>query len=295
MKKTLVGILALLTALTSTWWVLGSTGSEAAKPLIGRVHAAYQPLEDGKLFVLVIGSDARNGNPLTGVRSDAIHLVGLNTDTMRGGILNFPRDSYVSIPGHGTNRINTALFYGGPQLLVRSVEQLTGVHIDYWVLTAFQGFQELLRELGGIDYNVPMQLSDQGGSGAQLPAGRQHLAGWEVLQFARDRHDFPGGDVARTTNQAKILVALLKKLRSQVAGNPASLLRWMTAVQRNTSRSPSVGELFRLGVLATQTSPRKMRIVTVPVTTGSAGAASVVFISPSAQSIYARFRKTGRL
>lgn len=295
MRRITTWLCALATLITPVWLVLAGSGSQAVKPLIGRVHESFQPLADGRLFVLVIGSDARNGNPLTGVRSDAIHLVGINTETMRGGILNFPRDSYVSVPGHGTNRINTALFYGGPQLLARTVEQLTGVHVDYWVLTAFQGFQELIRQLGGIDYNVPMQLSDRGGSGAQLPAGRQHLAGWEVLQFARDRHDFPGGDAARTTNQARILVALLKKLRSQVAGNPASLLRWMTAVQRNTTRSPSLGELFRLGVLATQASPSKMRIVTVPVSAGSAGAASVVFINPSAQSIYARFRKTGSL
>lgn len=295
MKGTTAWLCALVTVVASAWFVLGGAGSQASKPLIGRVHESFQPLDDGKLFVLVIGSDARTGNPLTGVRSDAIHLVGINTETMRGGILNFPRDSYVPVPGHGTNRINTALFYGGPQLLAHTVEQLTGVHIDYWVLTAFHGFQELIRELGGIDYKVPMQLSDRGGSGAQLPAGRQHLAGWEVLQFARDRHDFPGGDVARTTNQARILMALLEKLRSQVAGNPASLLRWMTAVQGNTARSPSLGELFRLGVLATQASPKKMRIVTVPVRAGTAGAASVVFIDPSAQSIYARFRKRGSL
>ena len=103
---------------------------------MGLVHESFVPAE-GKIFVLVIGNDARYGNPDQS-RADAIHLVGINIDKMRGGILNFPRDSWVPIPGHGTSKINDALYEGGPQLLAQTLEGLTGIHIDYWVMTGFQ-------------------------------------------------------------------------------------------------------------------------------------------------------------
>ena len=95
------------------------------------------------LFVLVIGNDARAGNPDRS-RADAIHIVGLDTKTLRGGILNFPRDTWVSIPGHGSGKINEALYDGGPQLLARTLENLTGIRIDLWVMTGFEGFKPVM-------------------------------------------------------------------------------------------------------------------------------------------------------
>ena len=85
----------------------------AAAPITaGRVHADHQP-KDGKIFVLILGSDARAGNP-TNSRADAVHLAGINTKTMKGGILNFPRDSWVNIPGSGSARITNLFTEGGP-------------------------------------------------------------------------------------------------------------------------------------------------------------------------------------
>ena len=272
---------------------LGGSPGLAGQLLVGRVHAAYQP-NDGKIFVLVLGNDARSGNPDQS-RADAIHLVGINTDKMRAGILNFPRDSWVNIPGHGSSKINEALYDGGPALAAQTIESLTHIHIDYWAMTGFEGFVGMIHALGPVRVHVPMDLYDPSGSGANLKAGKQELHALSALSFVRDRHDFPHGDIDRTTNQGSFLIDLLAKMQGQVSKNPAAMFKWMSVAREYTRFNVSADEMFRLGVLASQLDTKKIGNVTVPVTLGSAGAASVVFISPNANSIYTRFAKNAYL
>lgn len=293
MKRRAAALLAVIaTALTLV--PLGAPQISAAKGMqVGRVHAGYQP-QDGKIFVLLIGSDARYGN--TDVNNaDAIHIVGINTKTMKGGILNFPRDSWVSIPGYRMGRMNEALLTGGPELLAKTVEGVTGITLDYWVMTGFQGFLGLVEDIGGVKMDVPISMYDPGGSGARIDAGHQWLGPHASLAFVRTRKIFTGGDVVRTHNQGRYLLAMLGKLRTQVAGSPAALIEWTSSVRRWTRLNVSPEEMFRLGILATQVKPKDVGNVTVPVRLGMAGAASVVFISPSASSLYARFRSSASL
>lgn len=272
-----------------------TTSAGPGGPLItaGRVHASYQP-KDGKIFVLIIGNDARSGNPDRS-RADAIHIAGINTKTMKGGILNFPRDSWVNIPGAGTSKMNEALYRGGPGLLARTLENLTGIHIDYWVMTGFQGFVGALDRLGWVEYRIKRDIYDPTGSGAAIPAGTKMLGPRNSLAYVRTRHSFANGDIDRTTNQGRFLIALLRKLRNDVARSPAALLEWTSVARKYTRLDLGPDELFRLGVLTSQVKPKDVDLVTVPVSVGSVGAASVVFISPGAQSIYARFRKNASL
>jgi len=267
----------------------------AAAPITGgRVHAEHQP-KDGKIFVLILGSDARSGNP-TNSRADAVHLAGINTKTMRGGILNFPRDSYVNIPGSGTARINESLYRGGPELAVRTVESITGIQIDYWLLTAFEGFQFAVKDLGNdVPLVVKRGMHDPGGSGADIEPNTKSLNGADSLAFARTRKSLPGGDVTRTSNQARFLIALLRKLRTDIEGSPGKMFDWMAATRKWTRLDIPPHELFQLAVLTSQVKTQDVGSVTVPVSIGSAGAASVVFIQPGAQSIYNRFKKNASL
>jgi hypothetical protein len=105
----------------------------------------------------------------------------------------------------------------------------------------------------------------------------------------------PNGDIDRSTNQGRFLRALLRMLREQVDSNPAALFRWMSIAQQETRLNVPPEELFRLGVVASQVMSKDVPNVTVPVSIGSVGAASVVFISPNAISIYKKFRQTGTL
>jgi LCP family protein required for cell wall assembly len=284
---------ALIAAVAVLTPMVGGAPGEAAPVVAGRVHSSYQPSR-GKIFVLVIGSDAREGNP-TGVRADAIHVVGVNAKTLRGGVLNFPRDSWVSIPGHGFGRINEALNAGGPKLVARTVENLTGIRLDYWVMTGFEGFRKIVRQVGGVTVHLQRDIFDPGGSGAKLQAGRRVLGADDALAFVRTRKSFPGGDVDRTTNQGRFLIAMLRKLRAEVQRNPAVVLEWSAIGREHTRVSITPEETFRLGVLATQIKPWRVGNVTVPVSVGSVGPASVVFISGRAQAIYRRFERRAAL
>ncbi|HEV2756969.1 MAG TPA: LCP family protein [Actinomycetota bacterium] len=261
--------------------------------LVGRVHARYQPT-DGKVFVAVIGSDARTGNP-DNVNADAIHIAGVNTETMRGGVLNFPRDSWVTIPGYGEGRINEALHAGGPELVAQTLESITGIRIDYWVLVGFEDFVNIVDFLGGVKIDVPTDVYDPIGSGAKIPAGTQNLGAEEALSYVRTRKAFADGDIQRTTNQARFLIAMLHKLRRQVENSPTALFRWTAAARRYARFDLTAPEMFRLGVLASQVDPADVGNVTVPVSYGSVGAASVVFISSEAADVYEEFRETGAL
>jgi len=256
------------------------------------VHEKFVPTK-GKLFVLVIGNDARSGNPDRS-RADAIHIVGLDTKTLRGGILNFPRDTWVSIPGHGSGKINEALYDGGPDLLAQTLENLTGIHIDLWVMTGFEGFKGIIRGVGNVKLRLGRDIFDPG-SGARLRAGKNSLNPGQALAFVRSRKALPHGDIDRSTNQGRFLLVLLRELRDDVRRNPSRLLRWISVGRRHTRLQVTPEELFELAVLASQVRSSRMGTRTVPVNIGSVGSASVVFLSSGARSIFARFRTTARL
>ena len=287
-------LLAFVLGVSAIVPLLGAEeSSRAGAPLFGRVHENFQP-EKGKIFVLAIGNDARSGNPDRSL-ADAIHVLGINTKTMKGGVLNFPRDSWVNIPGQGSAKINEALFRGGPELLARTVENETGIRLDYWVMVGFEGFQGIVADLNGVEMDIPVAHNDTGASGSVLSAGRQKLQGYQALAYARARKSFSGGDIARTRHQGDMLLALQRKLRSETAENPAVLFRWIAATKKHARFDVSADEMFRLGILATQVNAKDIGHVTVPVSLGWMGAASVVFISPQADAIYKRFRENGSL
>ena len=267
-------------------------GNAAAELVGGRVHETFNPAK-GKVFILVIGNDARVGNP-DASRSDAIHIVGINTESKKAGILNFPRDSYVPVPGRGSMKMSEVLYSGGPDLVAQTLESETGIRLDYWVMTGFVGFQKIVRDLGGVKMDVPYAMDDYG-SGAQLKAGEQVLEPGEALAFNRTRKTLPNGDIDRSTNQGLFLLALLEQLQSEADKDPAAVLKWMSIARKWTRLDIPPDEMFHLGVLATQIERSDVKSQTVPVSIGSVGLASVVFIQPGAEALYRRFEKAGSL
>lgn len=293
MIRRAIALIALLGLSSVLVPLFGDAPHSAAAQIIGgRVHDSFSP-DDGKIFILVIGNDAREGNP-DASRADAMHIVGINTKRRKAGIINFPRDSYVDVPGYGTMKMNESLYAGGPQLLTQTLENETGIRLDYWVMTGFVGFQKIVRDLGGVEMDVPYAIDDYG-SGAKLKAGRQVLEPLEALAFNRTRKTLPAGDIDRSTNQGLFLLALLEKLQAETEDSPAELLTWMSIARKWTRLDIPPDEMFRLGVLATQIDRRDVKSMTIPVTIGSAGLASVVFIQPGAESLYRKLERTGTL
>ena len=102
----------------------GSASAPAIQLYTAHGDASLVPALEGErpLYILSLGSDARPGQPITSQRSDSIHIIGIDLSTHRASILGFPRDSWVNIPGHGMNKINAAMTYGGPALTIATLE-----------------------------------------------------------------------------------------------------------------------------------------------------------------------------
>jgi LCP family protein required for cell wall assembly len=256
--------------------------------------ASFVPALEGKkpLFILAIGSDARPGERVDRLRADSIHLIGINSARRRATILGFPRDSWVNIPGRGTAKINEAMSTGGPELLVETVERITGIRIDFWLLASFRGVIRMVDEIGGLTVRVRVPMHDIK-SGSNFDPGLERLNGKEALAFARDRHSFIDGDFSRSANQGRLLLAALAKLGSSFDRNPDELLRWMAIGWNNVHTDLRFSTLLDLALTATRISQGKVTNLVVPATVGSVGDISVVFIAPSAQSVFADLRRDG--
>ena len=236
------------------------------------------------VWVLAIGSDARPGQDIRKSNGDSLHLIGIDPQTGVGTILGFPRDSWVAIPGHGTGKINSALAMGGPTLMAQTIRQLTGLPVDYYVLTGFEGFQKIVDELGGVDVHVDNKMNDNF-SGAHFQPGWYDMNGGEALAYSRDRHDVENGDFTRSMHQGNVLLSGLAKLRAEVGGD-AGLQRWIGVLLRHADLDSPPQQLLQLAALARRLDPSKLTNVVVPGRVGTAGAASVVYLTDEARKIF---------
>ena len=246
-------------------------------------HFTVEP--DKPVFVVVMGNDGRSGS--AGTRGDALHVIGITPGQGRATILDIPRDTYVHVPGMGRTKINAAHVAGGPVLQGRVLAELVGVPLSIVVDADFAGFMAMVDDLGGVDVDVPFPMNDRL-SGAIFPAGPIHLDGGGALAFARNRN-LAGGDFTRTENQGRLLLAGLAKLRNEGA-NAASILHHVAVFARHGRfEGLSLGELYRLGRLAASLDPANVRNVVMPGSVGRAGGASVGFVGPSAEGLFADF------
>jgi LCP family protein required for cell wall assembly len=297
----------LIAAVVVASWVAGSTlGSIAGLPaafartagvVIGRAHGGYTPQPTGgrTLTILAIGSDARPGqNPLR-TRADSIHVIFLQPRKGQAVIVGIPRDSWVSIPGYGTNKINSAMSSGGLARLVQTIERNFGARIDYWAVTTFSGIQRMVDAVGGLQIRVPFEMHDPY-SGANFHRGLRRLHGKQVLAFARDRHSVASGDFGRQENGGRVFVSALIQFRNEYRRNPSRLLTWIAAGVRNMETELSVGELVGLAFTASHVRLKHLRNVVLPGGTGSIGGLSVVMLSMSAaRAIFADAKVDGAL
>jgi LCP family protein required for cell wall assembly len=132
-------------------------------------------------------------------------------------MLSVPRDLDVPIPGHSTNKINASFAYGGPPLLIRTVDGFTGLGINHMVLIDFRGFRDLIDSLGGVTIVNPYKVvSSQPFDGLiwHFAKGTIHLDGRHALAYARIRHTTnpADSDITRTERQQRVLQALMRKL-----------------------------------------------------------------------------------
>jgi LCP family protein required for cell wall assembly len=236
----------------------------------------------GPRLIAVVGSDARTGEPVDETRADSIHFVALD-GAGGGAVVGLPRDSYVPVPGYGTRKITGSLALGGPDVMMESFRNLTGLPLEGYVLTGFAGFQGLIEILGGVEVEVPFAINDVKAKAA-LSAGLQVLSGFDALAFARARKTVPGGDFTRSEHQGDILVAAAQGVRAM---GPLAIPSLMEAAELSFLTDLSPEQLLTFSVLATKWNLDEMPNIVAPGSPGWAGSASVVYLADAAYGIFA--------
>lgn len=245
-----------------------------------RESERYLPAPSGTFFILVEGNDQRPG--VEGARADALHLLGINTSQNKVTMLDFPRDTTVAIPGHGTNKINAANAFGGSSLTAQTLEQLTGVKISYILEANFAAFINVVNDLGGIDIDVKVPMHDVD-SGAHFDPGVKHMDGTDTLYFSRDRHGFPTGDLQRTQNQGEVLISGLKELRSKKKSIVSQFESAAIIAKDITLTNLSLKDLFFLMQIASGIDPANVSNVLVPWSASNT-------LAPKAQDLFKDFK-----
>lgn len=205
--------------------MLPDTGSQ---PTDKNGAVVAQPTDNGTNYLL-IGSDA--GPDRVGGRSDVMIVAHVRADHSAVTLIHFPRDLYVSIPGHGKDKLNAAYAFGGPPLLVTTMQDMLGIRIDHVAKIGFDGFKAMTDAVGGVDVNV----AEPSTSGTTVfRRGIQHMDGATALTFVRQRHELSEGDISRGQRQLAFIKALmLKTLSKDVLANPMKLGQFIDAATSN--------------------------------------------------------------
>jgi LCP family protein required for cell wall assembly len=232
-------------------------------------NAAEQALDPGgsgltsPTVTLVLGSDARpKGSKEPGAssiseRADSIMLLRSGGGVARK--LSIPRDTLVTIPGHGLSRINASYAYGGAALTIQTIKQYLGIPINHVIEVNFENFPKLIDAMGGITYKGPCVISyinggrRNGGVTLRLRRGEHHLNGKKALALARTRKNVCNpaeDDRARVRRQQQILSAMRARVMSPAGFARAPWIGWETprAIRTDMSGTTLVGFLTGMGL-----------------------------------------------
>jgi LCP family protein required for cell wall assembly len=196
----------------------------------------------GPLNFVLLGSDARDTDPSNGQRSDTIIVVHVPASLDKAYFISIPRDLRVKIPADpthdyrgGTGKINGAFNFGGGgeggyQLLSKTLYQLMGIKFDGAAIINFDGFQNVVRQLGGVDMCIDEKTKSIHTGAVYLP-GCRHLAPWQALDYVRQRETLPNGDYDRQRHQQQFLKAIFEEATSKgIATDPLRLDKIIRAV-----------------------------------------------------------------
>jgi len=270
---------------------------------IGRVSALSGASDTAGTTYLLAGSDSRaDGAVQDGFegseRADSIMLVNIAANG-QAVALSIPRDTYAEIPGVGWDKINASYAYGGPQLLVETVEKLTGLTIDHFVQIGMGAVPDMVDAVGGVELCYDHDSNDEY-SGLNWTAGCHTVDGPTALQFSRMRYQDPEGDIGRTKRQRQVISKVVSEAASPATLiNPARTLR----VERAGSKSFTVDEDSSIMTVASLVmalrSASSDELMGVPPIesldyTTSAGASAVLLRDETAPDFFAKLR-SGKL
>ncbi|MBD8607844.1 LCP family protein [Aeromicrobium sp. CFBP 8757] len=245
-KRRVAGILVLawiVFLVAVPIWAWGKIAKVDADP--GGDRPADQP---GTTYLLV-GSDSRRGLTKAeqkelstggdgGGRGRTDTIMMLHTGAGPDVLMSIPRDSIVDIPGYGRTKVNAAYAYGGPKLLVKTIEDNTGIRVDDYVEVGFGGLVKVVDSLGGVEICPTENIKDKD-SGLDVKKGCQTADGRTALAYSRNRHSYATQDIQRVQSQREVLGSIAGEAKSPwTVLNP---LRYLS-VASGASGSLTIGE-----------------------------------------------------
>lgn len=251
--------------------------------------------------VLVMGTDGRGGENTalgggdnTGMRADSTILLHISGDRQWIAAVSIPRDTIVNIPScpttsgkyvaaHPWTRFNAAFAYAasagkdiasGALCTLTTVESITGIRLDGFIVLDFAGFKNMVDALGGVEVDIPHRISSPLAGGLKLDAGHQTLDGWHALQYARARTGIGlsgGSDLGRITRQQQLIGAIAQQVTaSNLLKDSPQLLRFIdatTASMTTSSNYASASGLLDLAAALSEVDPSQITFLTAPIRT----------------------------
>jgi len=279
----LTAVLALVgVGAGAVWWGTNHYGDQVTRIPDAFPTGPRPPkpaTHDGGTTFLLAGVDSRSKRPTTGSdattrlwkygaqRSDTMMLVHFSADRHTVHVMSIPRDSWVPIPGHGSAKVNAAFSWGGPPLMIQTVERLTGTRVDHFGVIDWHGFKALTDAVGGVPITVPVDSYDPVLQ-VHFTAGTHIMHGEEALDYVRQRHGVPGGELDRIKHQQQFLRSLAGQMRGEVSlTNPLGTARMLDAITRTVSVDDlmSNGDLRDLVVGLRHLNASDARFTTAPI------------------------------
>jgi polyisoprenyl-teichoic acid--peptidoglycan teichoic acid transferase len=250
--------------------------SDKSTPSAKNETEAYTKIQpDGKvLYLLIVGTDARPGEKPEKSRGDAIHIFSYNPSLKQGALIGFPRDSYVTTPSGDQRKITEVLSTAGPDAFMETVNKLTGLKIDRYIMTGFDGFKKMVDGVGGVNVQVKPQMNDKA-SGATFQEGWFQFNGNAALAFSRARKTLPQGDIDRSANQNKLMLFGFSRLREST-DNIRALLNWVLVIKKYTFTNLKPGDFMYYAQVARSIDPATMKTRVIGGTNESIGGSDVI-------------------
>ena len=260
--------------------------------------------------ILIIGSDSRDGansaygDPNGTARSDTTILLHLSKDRKSAVAMSIPRDAMVQIPaceladGSHTRaqfaQFNWAYEFGGTACTIRTLENLTKIRIDHFMVVDFNGFKNMVNAVGGVQVCLAKPVDDPDAH-LVLPAGRQTINGTQALGFVRARETIgDGSDTERIGRQQQFLSSLTQKVESNgVLFNPTKLYPLLDAATSAITVDPglnTVGKLYDLATSLKDLPSDKLVLLTAPREPYVYDSNRDQFQQPEADELFARIR-----
>lgn len=302
----------------AAFWVIRLQMNISKAPLGAGSSRTEDPVNDSKdrMQILILGSDTRDGKnseygtaeDSTGYgQSDVMMMMDISADNKRVSVISFPRDLLVDIPectdqetdqvfpAQSGVMINEAMKQAGIGCAVDTVNKITGLEIDHFMMADFNAVKELSNAVGGVEVCISDAVYDPD-SRLRLPAGNSQVQGEQALAYLRTRHAFAdGGDLGRIKAQQGFLSSLTRKIKDDgTLSDPQKMLKIADVVTQNLTVDDglaSVPSLLTIGNRLKNIDISKVAFVAVPTTPAPSDPNRLTVAEPAASQLFAALRK----